>query len=129
MGAMFDCCRKKSRAIRMKPEEISAKKNIFGFSMLGKKKEIDQVGQDVYDEIYPDLGKNVRFIGVYDGHGSRGKEAATLAKDELRKALIDDRDSFATKLKDRKESDRYFVKLFKSVQNKYKKKLNRKDSI
>jgi integrin-linked kinase-associated serine/threonine phosphatase 2C len=122
MGALIDCCRKKSKTIRMKPEEISAKKNIFGFSMLGKKKEIDQVGQDVLDEIFPDLGKNSRFIAVYDGHGSRGKEAAMLAKDEVRKALIDDRENLVNKLKDKKESERYFVKLFRSIQNKYKKK-------
>lgn len=123
MGALFDSCRKKSKTIKMKPEEISAKKNIFGFAMLGKKKEIDQVGQDVLDEIYPDLGKNSRFIAVYDGHGSRGKEAATLAKDEIRKALIDDRENLPNKLKDKKESEKYFVKMFKTIQHKYKKKL------
>ena len=104
----------------MKPEEINLRKNIFSYAMLGKKKEIDQVGQDVYDEIFPDLGKNIKFIAVYDGHGTKGKEAAVLAKDEIRKTLIADSD-LLSKLKERKECEKYFKKVFLNVQSKYKK--------
>ena len=40
----------------------------------------------------------------------------------MRKALLDDRENLVNKLKDKKESEKYFVKLFRSIQNKYKKK-------
>ena len=65
MGSMFDCCRKKQKSVKMKPEEINSKKNIFSFALFGKKREMSQVGQDVYDEIFPDLGKNIKFIHIW----------------------------------------------------------------
>ena len=61
---------------------------------------------------------------LYDGHGYKGREAAILAKDEVRKSLISDFDTLQSKLKDRKECERYFKKLFNNVQSKYKKKIH-----
>ena len=75
MGGLFNCCKntkkKKNTLDAVKKEE---KINIFEYSRQGQKKDKDQVGQDVYDIIWPELGPNVKFFAVYDGHGSRGKE-------------------------------------------------------
>ena len=49
---------------------------------------MDQTGQDSYDILLTDLGENIRFFGVYDGHGIKGKYAANFVKDEIRKELI-----------------------------------------
>lgn len=68
-----------------------------------------------------DLGHNLRYFAVYDGHGIKGREASNLAKDEIHKALIRDKETLR-KLSERKEAEKYFQKLFTSVQSKFKKK-------
>lgn len=81
---------------------------------------MDQVGQDTYDVIINELGTNVRFISVYDGHGVKGLEAANLAKEEIHKHLIVDR-KIIQSLPDRKEVEKYFYKLYNKVQTKFRK--------
>ena len=66
------------------------------------------------------MGPNIRYIAVYDGHGLKGKEASQFSKDEIRKQLISDK-KIICKLKERKEAEKYFKRIFNQVQNKYKK--------
>ena len=42
--------------------------------------------------MHTDLGNNIRYFAVFDGHGVKGKEASDFAKEEIKKALIKDQD-------------------------------------
>ena len=58
---------------------------------------------------------------MYDGHGIKGREASQFAKDEIHKALIKDKE-IIKKLSERREAEKYFQKLFTSIQGKFKKR-------
>jgi len=123
MGAL-NCCEKKKT--KNKPgkkgqEDIHSRKTMFTFSKDGQKKDMEQVGQDSYDAIGAEFGLPTRYIAVYDGHGVKGKEASQLAKDEIHKALVNDKKN-VNALKERKDAEKYFKKLFKTVQGKFKKR-------
>ena len=60
---------------------------------------------------------------MYDGHGIKGREASQFAKDEIHKALIKDKE-IIKKLSERREAEKYFQKLFTTVQGKFKKRSN-----
>lgn len=73
MGSLLSSCKKKEK--KNTPELIKEEKQcIFEYSRNGQKKDKDQVGQDVTDIITSELGINVKYFAVYDGHGVRGKE-------------------------------------------------------
>lgn len=125
MGAL-NCCEKKNSKKNAKggkkgQEDIHSKKTMFSYGKEGQKKDMEQVGQDSYDTIGSEFGLPLRYIAVYDGHGVKGKEASNLAKEEIHKALVNDKKNVAA-LKDRKDAEKYFKKLFKNVQSKFKKR-------
>ena len=70
--------------------------------------------------MHTDLGNNIRYFAVFDGHGVKGKEASDFAKEEIKKALIKDQD-IVQKFSDRKDVEKYFHKLYTKVQSKYRK--------
>jgi hypothetical protein len=73
MGKLFSCCKQKKK--KHKPEIFKEEKDsIFEYSRNGQKKDKDQVGQDVSDIITTELGRNIKYFAVYDGHGIRGRE-------------------------------------------------------
>lgn len=68
-----------------------------------------------------ELGPNIKYFAVYDGHGIKGAEASQFARDEIRQSLINDKKA-VSKFKERKEVEKYFKKLFNNIQAKYKKR-------
>jgi hypothetical protein len=73
MGNIFSYCKKKNK--KNTPELVKEEKIcIFEYSRNGQKKDKDQVGQDVTDIITSEIGNNIKYFAVYDGHGVRGKE-------------------------------------------------------
>jgi integrin-linked kinase-associated serine/threonine phosphatase 2C len=121
MGALNCCDKKKPSKNKRKDQDINNKKTIFHCNKPGQKKDADQTDQDSWDIISTEFQAPLRYLAVYDGHGLKGKEASNLAKDEIRKALLNDKKTLLG-LKERKEAEKYFKKLFKNVQNKFKKK-------
>lgn len=97
------------------------RKQIYAFEKYGHKKEKNQVGQDTSDVISLELGTNIKYFAVYDGHGIKGAEASQFACEEIRTALIGDKKT-VSKFKERKEVEKYFKKLFLNVQDKFKKR-------
>jgi hypothetical protein len=73
MGGILDICKKSKnhKKTELKKEE---KAYIFEYSKQGQKKNKEEVGQDVWDIINTELGPNIKYFAVYDGHGARGKE-------------------------------------------------------
>jgi integrin-linked kinase-associated serine/threonine phosphatase 2C len=64
-----------------------------------------------------ELGENVRYFAVYDGHGVKGRDAAEGLRKEIRRRLISDRSKISKFIK--KESvEKYFTNAFKSIQKK-----------
>lgn len=80
MGAAFESCKKSNKKKHnVEKSKKDDKFQIFEFSRQGQKKNKDEVGQDVYEIlINSELGENVKYFAVYDGHGSRGKEVKKL---------------------------------------------------
>jgi integrin-linked kinase-associated serine/threonine phosphatase 2C len=122
MGSILAMCRKKDKKNKVdKNKKKEDKKQIFKSEKIGLKKEKEQAGQDTTDVIQFELGNNIKYFAVYDGHGIKGGEASQFARDEIRQALINNKRT-VSKFKDRREVEKYFKKLFFSIQQKYKKR-------
>lgn len=104
-----------------KINEYYFSKDVHSATCEGLKKDKGLIGQDEFDIISRELGPKIKYLAVYDGHGINGKEAAQLAKNQIRKQLIKDK-KVLINLKDRKEAETYFTELFRKVQNKFSKK-------
>ncbi len=121
MGILSSLCNKPNPKKTRTKKDPEDQQHIFGFTKDGLKKDADQAGQDNYDIISSDLGQNIYYFAVYDGHGIKGREASAFAKDEIHKYLIKEKIFIAT-LQERKEAEKFFNKIFTNVQNKFKKK-------
>ena len=89
---------------------------IKAHSIKGQKKKMDMTGQDVYD-IIKDLSENVKYFAVYDGHGTKGLQAAEGLKTEIRKRLYSDKNKIAN-FKDINKVEAYFKNLYRAIQKK-----------
>lgn len=77
MGAILDLCKKKKGKGKKKEDDILRPKNIYFCSKDGLKKDMDQTGQDSYNMVGFEVeNSTIKFFGVYDGHGERGKVAS-----------------------------------------------------
>ena len=89
---------------------------INGHSIKGLKKKMDMTGQDVFD-IIKDLSDNVKYFAVYDGHGTKGLQAAEGLRNEIRKRLYSDK-KLISGFKDLKKVESYFKSLYRTIQKK-----------
>jgi integrin-linked kinase-associated serine/threonine phosphatase 2C len=96
---------------------------IFADCINGKKKKNDMTGQDTNDIITKELGENIKFFGVYDGHGTKGREASLMLKYEIRKKLIKDKSKVQRFIK-KEQVEKYFRDLFRNIQKKYDNRSN-----
>jgi integrin-linked kinase-associated serine/threonine phosphatase 2C len=118
MGSL--CLKNKKKKIKAKIDEgdlLSANMQIFEANIVGKKKKKESAGQDV-SEILVDLGENVKYFAVYDGHGVKGKEAAMLLRYEVSKKLTKDKQKIQN-ITRKEQVEKYFSILFKNIQKKY----------
>ena len=97
-------------------KEDMLQSEIKAHSIKGHKKKMDMTGQDVYD-IIRDLSENVIYFAVYDGHGTKGLQAAEGLKSEIRKKLYKDKKLIST-FKDIKKVESYFKNLYQGIQKK-----------
>ena len=114
----------KKNSKNKKPEEEEKEDNtnalIFSECINGKKKNKDLTGQDTYDIITKELGENIKYFAVYDGHGVKGREASMMVKYEIRKRLINDRKKIS-KFFRKEQVEKYFKDAFKNIQKKFEK--------
>jgi integrin-linked kinase-associated serine/threonine phosphatase 2C len=59
-------------------------------------------------------------LAVFDGHGTKGKEASELARNEIHNYLLKDKEALQ-KLSERKEVEKYFHKLSNKIQSQFRK--------
>jgi hypothetical protein len=78
MGKLFSCCKQKKKKQTREATKKEEKIWIYEYSRNGQKKDKEQVGQDVSDIITAEIGPNVKYFAVYDGHGMRGKEVIAI---------------------------------------------------
>jgi len=97
-------------------KEDMLQSEIKAHSIKGHKKRAEMTGQDVYD-IIKDLSDNVIYFAVYDGHGTKGLQAAEGLKSEIRKKLYSDKKLIAN-FKDIKKVEPYFKSLYRGIQKK-----------
>jgi len=97
-------------------KEDMLQSEIKAHSIKGHKKKAEMTGQDVYD-IIKDLSDNVIYFAVYDGHGTKGLQAAEGLKSEIRKKLYSDKKLIAN-FKDIKKVEPYFKSLYRGIQKK-----------
>ena len=97
-------------------------KNIFGFSKDGIK---SCAGQDTYSFFGFEVeNTNIRFLGVYDGHGDKGKEASTFIEKEIKKLVTDNKNKirkWSLQANSRDMITKMFVDGYKKIQNLMKK--------
>ena len=97
-------------------------KNIFGFSKDGIK---SCAGQDTYSFFGFEVeNTNIRFMGVYDGHGDKGKEASTFIEKEIKKLVTDNKNKirkWSVQANSRAMITKMFVDGYKKIQNLMKK--------
>ena len=120
MGILINICRKNKDQISKNKNErknVVEKTLIFFHQIDGKKKEMDLAGQDAYDIITNELGEDVKYFAVYDGHGIKGKEASQLVRYEIRNKLIEDKKTIQN-FKYKNEVEEYFSALYKHIQKK-----------
>ena len=64
-------------------------KNIFGFTKDGIK---NCAGQDTFHFFGFEVeNSNIRFMGVYDGHGNNGREASDFVNKSIQKLITDNK--------------------------------------
>lgn len=97
-------------------------KNVYGFSMNGIK---GCSGQDSYHFFGFNIDNtNIKFMGVYDGHGEKGKEASNFVEREIKRLVSDNKRTIKklTQQQNSRESiSKLFIELYKKIQNSMKK--------
>lgn len=96
---------------------------VFACCQNGKKKKVDSAGQDAYDILGKELGEHIKYFGVYDGHGTKGKEASNMLSYEINKKLKKDKSKVA-KFVRKEQVEKYFKDIFKNLQKKYDNRSN-----
>lgn len=93
MGGMLDNNKKRSKN-KKKEEDIYRPKGCYAFSKDGVKREMDMTGQDSYNMIGLEVdNSSIRYIGVYDGHGERGKLASEFVAQTTTTYLINNKNA------------------------------------
>ena len=83
MGPMMN--KKKAKGKKIENEC----RNVFYFSKDGLK---SCAGQDTHQAFGVDVDNlNIRFMGVYDGHGDKGKEASVFVETSTRKFVTENK--------------------------------------
>jgi len=90
---ILNCCKTKKRVKgKKKEEDINRPRGVYLFQKDGLKKEMEMTGQDAYLTLGFEVENSyVRYIGVYDGHGERGKEASNFLASYTSTFLINNR--------------------------------------
>lgn len=96
---------------------------IYAECINGKKKKNDLTGQDSNDIITRELGENIKYFGVYDGHGIKGREASMMLKYEIHKNLIKEKKRVQRFVR-KEQVDKFFKELFRDIQKKYDNRSN-----
>lgn len=94
-------------------------KNISIYSLEGI---TESKGQDTYNNFEFDIeGINIKVIGLYNGHGSRGRECSKYVANEISKLILDNKNELKIILtKDNNDKEvitKIFVDGFKKIQN------------
>ena len=84
-------------------------KNIFIYSLEGL---TENKGQDRYNNFEIDIeGINIKFIGLYNGHGTKGKECSKYVADAIDKLILDNKNEFGN-LVSKNNNKEFITKIF-----------------
>lgn len=116
MGSVLQCCRSKKRSKgKKKDEDITKPRGVYAFSKDGDKREVEMTGQDFYHHFGFEVDdSHIRFIGVYDGHGERGKEASHFIGNSIANFLIKNKNNI--KKWNKEMITQKFTDLYKKIQ-------------
>jgi serine/threonine protein phosphatase PrpC len=121
MGNQVEVKKKSKVKQENEEEKEDAYYLIFADCINGKKRKDTSAGQDTNDIITKELGDQIKYFGVYDGHGDKGREASNFFRFEVRKNLVNDKKKiqrFGNKI----QVENYFKSLYKGIQRKFEKK-------
>jgi serine/threonine protein phosphatase PrpC len=114
---ILQCFKQKRQKGKKKEDDITKPKGVFAFQKDGQKKEMDMVGQDFYHTFGFEVESSlIRFIGVYDGHGERGKEASNFIGNFIGNYIVQVKNQIK-KWNSKEMIAEKFAQLFKKVQN------------
>jgi serine/threonine protein phosphatase PrpC len=116
MGILQCFKNKKRQKGKKKEDDITKPRGVFAFQRDGQKKEMDMVGQDFYHTYGFEVDNSyIRFIGVYDGHGERGKEASNFIGNFIGNYLVTNKNAIK-KWNTKEMIAEKFAELFKKLQ-------------
>ena len=100
-------------------------KNIFGYVLDGIK---ECNGQDSFHYFGFEVDNtNIKFMGVYDGHGNKGKEASQFINNAIKKLITDNKNNlkkWSMQANSRDLITKMFVNGYKKIQQQMKKDQN-----
>jgi serine/threonine protein phosphatase PrpC len=120
MGNKVEKKNSKNKKAEDEEKDDNSSSLIFSDCINGKKKNKDLTGQDSNDIIIKELGENIKYFAIYDGHGVKGREASMMLKYEIRKRLINDKKKIS-KFFRKEQVEKYFKDTFKNIQKKFEK--------
>jgi integrin-linked kinase-associated serine/threonine phosphatase 2C len=120
MGNQVEVKKKNKVKNENEEEKEDAYYLIFADCINGKKRK-DTAGQDTNDIITKELGDQIKYFAVYDGHGDKGKEASSFFRFEVRKNMVNDKRKIQ-RFGSKGQVENYFRSLYKSIQRKFEKK-------
>jgi len=114
---IFQCCKTKKRVKgKKKEEDINRPRGVYYFQKDGLKKEQEMTGQDALLTLgFEAESSYVRYIGVFDGHGERGKEASNYVASYSSSFIINSRNTIR-KWITREICTEKFTDLYKRIQ-------------
>ena len=117
MGALLSCLTNRKRIKgKSKEEDLFKPKGVFWYSKDGEKREEHTKGQDSYNMIGFNVDSTyIRYIGVYDGHGDRGKIASEFCANQISQHLISQKANIK-KWNTKEIVTNKFTELFKKIQ-------------
>ena len=108
-----------------KKQNKNETKNIFGYCLDGIK---EYNGQDSYHYFGFEVDNtNIKFMGVYDGHGIKGKEASLFINNAIKKLITDNKNTlkkWTMQANSREVITKMFVNGYKKIQQQMKKDIN-----
>lgn len=112
----------KAKKRKKKEPEI---KDIFAYSQNGLK---ECSGQDSYHFFVFDEGEyHIKFMGIYDGHGEKGKDASSYVETEIKKFVTENKKKFKSlslMANSRELMTKFFGDAFRRIQKSMHKRLD-----
>lgn len=116
MGVLNSINNKKKGKGKKKEDDVTRPKGVYAFSMDGVKREMDLTGQDFHHMFGFEVdNSHIRYIGIYDGHGDKGRVASEFVGNSISSFLMGNKNQIK-KWNTKEVVNTKFTELYKRIQ-------------